>query len=118
MQLVLKMRCQDVHDGYPLVTQRKTGQRCALRLSVLWGRSERIAASVREASVGWQIRDLRAEAASDADSASRAQALLGHSAATTTDSYIRRRIGEKVMPLKIAGKSPNSSSSDSDGRNV
>ena len=33
---VLKMRRQDVQDGYLLVTQRKTGAKVALRLLVLW----------------------------------------------------------------------------------
>jgi len=55
-------------------------------------------------SPGWQIRDLRAKAASDADTSRHAQALLGHSAATTTDGYIRKRVGERVLSIEIAGK--------------
>jgi hypothetical protein len=54
-------------------------------------------------AAGWQIRDLRAKAASDADTSNHAQALLGRSAATTTDDYIRRRVGKKVPPIEIAG---------------
>jgi hypothetical protein len=63
----------------------------------------RLASFADRLSPGWQIRDLRAKAASDADTSKHAQALLGHSAATTTDGYIRRRVGEKVQPIEIAG---------------
>jgi hypothetical protein len=42
------------------------------------------------------------------------QALLGHSAATTTDGYIRRQVGEKVQPIEIAGKPQNFAGNDSD----
>jgi integrase len=54
----------------------------------------------------WQIRDLRAKAASDSTTALDAQRLLGHSAATTTDGYIRQRAGQRVSPImrKIADK--------------
>jgi integrase len=47
----------------------------------------------------WQIRDLRAKAASDMGTAKGAQALLGHSAASTTDNYIRQRVGQIVQPV-------------------
>lgn len=47
----------------------------------------------------WQIRDLRAKAASDADTARDAQTLLGHAAATTTDNYIRQRAGARATPI-------------------
>lgn len=47
----------------------------------------------------WQIRDLRAKAASDSDTAKAAQALLGHSAASTTDGYIRQRAGNVATPI-------------------
>ncbi len=140
---VLKMRRQDVQDGYLLVTQRKTGAKVRIAvvgalaavlarlaegpIASVWlvhdRRGQRFTLSAVQRrfvklAPGWQIRDLRAKAASDADTARHAQALLGHSAATTTDGYIRRRIGEKVLPIEIAGKSRNSSSSDSGGPNV
>jgi len=60
----------------------------------------------------WKIRDLRAKAASDADTSRHAQVLLGHSAATTTDGYMRRRIGERVLPIEIAGKPHNFAGND------
>jgi len=56
---------------------------------------------------------LRAKAASDADTAKHAQAFLGHSAATATDGYIRRRVGEKVLPIEIAGKPQSFACNDS-----
>ena len=48
----------------------------------------------------WQIRDLRAKAASDSDSSLAAHTLRGHAAATTTDGYIRQRIGALATPVK------------------
>jgi hypothetical protein len=56
--------------------------------------------------VDWQIRDLRAKAASDMATSKGAQALLGHSAATTTDRYIRGLVGERMTPImhKITDK--------------
>ncbi|HTP45446.1 MAG TPA: hypothetical protein VMQ50_00815 [Casimicrobiaceae bacterium] len=65
-------------------------------------------------SAGWQIRDLRPKAASDADTSRHAQALLGPSAATTTDGYIRKRVGEKVLAIEIAGKPQDFAGNDSD----
>jgi integrase len=42
---------------------------------------------------------LRAKAASDMATSKQAQALLGHSAASTTDGYIRQRVGQIVQPV-------------------
>jgi integrase len=134
---VLKMRRQDVQDGHLLVTQRKTGAKVRIAVvgalaAVLARLAEGPVASVwlvhdrrgqrftlsamqrrfAKLSAGWQIRDLRAKAASDADTSRHAQALLGHSAATTTDGYIRRRIGERVLPIEIAGKPQNFAGND------
>jgi integrase len=47
----------------------------------------------------WQIRDLRAKAASDSDDARAAQTLLGHAAASTTDGYIRQNAGARARPV-------------------
>lgn len=47
----------------------------------------------------WQIRDLRAKAASDSANAKDAQTLLGHAAVSTTDGYIRQRAGTKARPI-------------------
>lgn len=140
---VLKMRRQDVQDGHLQVAQAKTGAKVRIAVvgtlaAVLTRLADGPVASVwlvRDArgqrftlkamqrrfanlKTGWQIRDLRAKAASDADTSKHAQALLGHSAATTTDGYIRRRVGEKVQPIErgIAGKPPNIAGSDSGER--
>jgi len=51
------------------------------------------------AGVDFQFRDLRAKAGTDAGNLADAQALLGHAAATTTDRYIRRRVGVVVRPV-------------------
>ena len=47
-----------------------------------------------------QFRDLRAKAASDLESLSRAQALLGHTTRGMTERYVRQRRGDKVSPVK------------------
>lgn len=52
----------------------------------------------RQIEADWQLRDLRAKAATDAEA--NAQALLGHAAASTTDGYIRRVAGAVVEPVR------------------
>ncbi|MCL2076301.1 MAG: tyrosine-type recombinase/integrase [Betaproteobacteria bacterium] len=47
-----------------------------------------------------QFRDLRAKAASDIENLRRAQRLLGHSSQATTEHYVRKRRGDKVMPVR------------------
>lgn len=50
----------------------------------------------------WQLRDLRARAATettDAGSTEQAQALLGHRSVTTTERYVRGRAGRIVGPV-------------------
>jgi integrase len=126
---VLRMRRQDVQNGHLLVAQHKTGAKVRIAvvgmLAVVLARlAEGPVASVwlvhdrrgqcftlsamqrrfSKLSPGWQIRDLRAKAASDADTSKHAQALLGHSAATTTDGYIRRRVGEKSASNRNCGQ--------------
>ena len=51
----------------------------------------------------FQIRDLRAKAATevdDVDGTRAAQGLLGHATETMTSDYIRHKVGKKVRPLK------------------
>lgn len=129
---VLAMRRQDIQDGTLWVRQGKTGAKVRIvvvgplqallaRLtgqpvaSVYLIRDERgqpfTLAALRKRfkrhGFDWQIRDLRAKAASDVETAKEAQALLGHAAATTTDGYIRRRAGAKAKPVmrKISDRS-------------
>jgi len=55
------------------------------------------------AGQSWQIRDLRARAATETTDAGRtedAQALMGHRSVTTTERYIRGRAGRVVSPVK------------------
>jgi integrase len=116
---VLKMRRQDVEDGHLLVSQRKTGAKVRIAVvgalaAVLTRLAEGAVASVwlvhdrrgqrftlsamqrrfAKLSAGWEIRDLRAKAASDADTSRHAQALLRHPrrrrpTATYVDASVR-----------------------------
>jgi integrase len=47
-----------------------------------------------------QFRDLRAKAASDVENLHRAQRLLGHASQATTEHSVRKRRGDKTMPVK------------------
>lgn len=121
---VLKMRRADVQDGALWVQQAKTGAKVRIevmgpleallaRLSagpvasvflIHDARGQRVGLQAlqrrfRLLKMGWQIRDLRGKAATDARNSREAQALLGHAAATTTDRYIRRIAGERVQPI-------------------
>jgi site-specific recombinase XerC len=53
-----------------------------------------------KAGVNFQIRDLRAKAATDTGDLAHAQRLLGHKNRTTTEIYTRDRLGDLVKPLK------------------
>jgi integrase len=48
----------------------------------------------------WQIRDLRPKCASDLGSMVEARKLLGHRTEVMTAHYVRKRVGDKVEPLK------------------
>jgi integrase len=123
---VLKMRRTDIQDGALWVTQGKTGAKVRIAIvgpleavlarqyavGSVWivrdEKGQRISLQMmrkrfwkarKEAGQDWQIRDLRAKAASDMATSKQAQALLGHSAASTTDGYIRQRVGQIVQPV-------------------
>lgn len=125
---VLRMTRADVRDAALWVTQAKTGAKVRIavvgplealleRLRAIHkvgslylihnhrGQPLTIAAmqkrwEIVRARIGadWQLRDLRAKAATDA--AGGAQELLGHAAATTTDGYIRRIAGGLAQPVR------------------
>lgn len=127
---VVRMRRQDLQDGALCVQQGKTGAKVRITIA---GPLEAVLARLTAGTVGslflvrdergqpltlsalrkrfdqlgcsWQIRDLRAKAASDSETSRAAQTLLGHAAATTTDGYIRHRVGERATPVmrRIAG---------------
>ena len=61
--------------------------------------SDRFQAARATAGVHFQLRDLRAKAATDLEDLALAQKLLGHSSRTMTEHYTKQRIGEKVSPL-------------------
>ncbi len=121
---IVRFRRADIRDGALWVQQAKTGAK--LRIAIVGPLADAIArlvarpvaslwlvaddrgqpltlAAMRKRfdrlSCAWQIRDLRAKAASDAESARIAQTLLGHAAATTTDGYIRQRAGALATPI-------------------
>ncbi len=123
---VLKMRRSDLQDGFLAVSQGKTGAKVRIEvvgsLQSLLGRLATGSVSSMylvhddrgqrytlgamyqrfvKLKTGWNIQDLRAKAASDSETSKHAQTLLGHAAATTTDGYIRKRVGEKVKPMEI-----------------
>lgn len=52
------------------------------------------------AQVDFQFRDLRAKAATDTGDLAHSQALLGHQTRQMTEHYVKRRIGERVNPLR------------------
>lgn len=125
---VLKMTRADLRDGCLWVRQGKTGARVGVRvegelkatLDRILGRpstvrslaylihdnGQRIRAGVmskRFAKVrvgNWQLRDLRAKAATDSPDIKTAQNLLGHRRETTTAAVYRRMKGNVVGPLK------------------
>lgn len=61
--------------------------------------SDRFQAARASAGVHFQLRDLRAKAATDLDDLALAQRLLGHSSRAMTEHYTKQRVGEKVSPL-------------------
>jgi integrase len=61
--------------------------------------SDRFQAARARAGVHFQLRDLRAKAATDLEDLALAQKLLGHSSRAMTEHYTKQRIGEKVRPL-------------------
>lgn len=65
-----------------------------------WARSEFDRA--RNASgVDFQLRDLRAKAATDSETMTQARKLLGHSTENMTAHYVKKHAGEKVQPLSV-----------------
>lgn len=146
---VLRMRRTDVQDGRLWVRQSKTGAKVRIEIvGALAAVLERVQGypvaslflvrdqrgqpfslpamrkrfwKARElAGVDWQIRDLRAKAATDTDPRE-AQALLGHAAASTTDGYIRARAGRVVSPVlrekpRIAGNGAGAKLADTSAK--
>lgn len=52
------------------------------------------------ALASFQFRDIRARTASDLDDLRAAQRLLGHGSASTTEGYVRARVGDRARPVK------------------
>lgn len=60
---------------------------------------DRFQAARTAAGVHFQLRDLRAKAATDLGDLALAQRLLGHTTRAMTEHYTKDRIGERVQPL-------------------
>lgn len=52
------------------------------------------------AKVNFQFRDIRAKAATDTGDLAHSQSLLGHKSRDMTEHYVKRRGGDRVMPLR------------------
>jgi integrase len=52
------------------------------------------------AGVSFQFRDIRAKAATDTGDLAHSQMLLGHKRREMTEHYVKRRVGERVKPLR------------------
>jgi integrase len=61
--------------------------------------SDRFQAARAKAGVHFQLRDLRAKAATDLEDLALAQKLLGHASRAMTEHYTKHRVGETVRPL-------------------
>ncbi len=68
----------------------------AITYNALANRHEKARAAT---GVHFQLRDLRAKAATDTEDLALAQKLLGHSSRAMTERYTKDRIGERVRPL-------------------
>lgn len=132
VQDILKARRADIKDGAWHFVQNKTGARVRViiegeleaalkrakerQIKSLWILScqngqpvtyamlrKRFDKARAASGVHFQLRDLRAKAATDVDENTRredAQKLLGHSSIKTTERYVRARKGERVKPVK------------------
>ena len=54
----------------------------------------------KAAGVSFQFRDIRAKAATDTGDLAHSQVLLGHKRREMTEHYVKRRVGERVKPLR------------------
>jgi integrase len=81
---------------YSAMTQRfEKARRLAIE-AALANEETALADSLRS----FQFRDLRAKAASDLEDIRAAQGLLGHGLISTTQGYVRARVGDRVKPVK------------------
>lgn len=126
---VLSMKRADIQDGALWVKQRKTKARLRIAIEgELAAVLERIAGRAvvgvsllttargqrltyrqlysrfeharNAAKVDFQFRDLRAKAATDMENLEQAQKLLGHATRDMTEHYTKKRIGERVRPVR------------------
>ena len=126
---VLNMKRSDIHDGALWVRQAKTKAKLRIEIEgELASVIERITAravvgvyllttargdrlsyqqlsrrfeQARDAAkVDFQFRDLRAKAATDMENLEQAQKLLGHATREMTEHYTKKRVGEKVRPVR------------------
>lgn len=126
---VLNMKRSDIQDGALLVKQAKTKARLRIEIEgelasvidritaralvgvylLTTARGDRLSyqqlswrfEQARDAAkVDFQFRDLRAKAATDMENLEQAQKLLGHATRDMTEHYTKKRVGEKVRPVR------------------
>jgi integrase len=124
--VVLGWRRSDIQDGLLLVQRSKTGEKTRVVLegplkvlvdqllagtignvrlirdagsTNLQAMRKRFWAARVKAGADWQIRDLRAKAASDSDDTEAANRLLGHAHMSTTDVYRRKAVGATAKSI-------------------
>ena len=83
-----------VHLGSSLLVNRNGGQLTFPQFRFGFD------AAREKVGADWQLRDLRAKAATDLQNLAQAQKLLGHRSRNTTEIYTRDRKGELVNPLR------------------
>lgn len=125
--VVLKLTRADIHDGELWARRTKTGEAARITIEAglarvikrvtsypvasmylvrdqkgqcfsLWAIRKRFWHARRAAGQDWQLRDLRAKAATDSVSIEAANRLLAHSAMSTTDGYRRQHAGRTAKP--------------------
>ncbi|WP_298234893.1 tyrosine-type recombinase/integrase [uncultured Azohydromonas sp.] len=93
--LVARIEARPRARSGPWLIKDEDGQR--LSATTLRSRFDK---ARRLAGVSFQFRDLRAKAATDTGDLAHSQKLLGHTKRDMTEHYVKRRIGEKVKPLR------------------
>ena len=83
------------HAISPFLIQNENGQApTALALRPRFDKARKLA------GVRFQFRDIRAKAATDTGDLAHSQKLLAHKNRDMTEHYVRRRLGERVQPLR------------------
>ena len=94
--LLERIRAQQFKGGVVSLALVRDEDGQAMTYDALFNRFEK---ARKAAGVHFQLRDLRAKAATDLEDLALAQRLLGHSSRSMTEHYVKRRAGDRVSPL-------------------